>query len=248
MPKQKKAICVANGDIKNFRIIKKILADKFNFYEQNSNFFIIAADGGALNCFNLDLIPDVIIGDMDSITTDVVLKLNKKLSNKNTNNYNLNKNKIENMEKIKKKEISFVNYKQDKDESDTQLALDYLVDLGFNNILILGAFGSRIDHSLANLLLLCNPKYENTEVKIITEENEIFVLQKSGTIKSEIGKKISIFSMTPYTYFIKTLGLKYSLKDEKLLFSPIRGLSNEFTKNSAKIMFSEGKILIIKEL
>ncbi len=245
-------ICVSNGSIKSAEEIKKILEEKFNllinsnFY--NRDFFVAAVNGGTANCLNLGIIPNAIIGDMDSITTDVLDNLKNKIleleKDLNESSKNLN---IKNNELLTNK-IKFISYKLDKDESDTQLGVDYLIQQNFYNILLIGAFGNRADHSLANIFLLANPTYKDYDIRIITENSEIFILHKSGSIKGGIGKKVSIFSITPYTYFIKTSGLKFKLKEEKLLFSPVRGLSNIFTRNTARIDIREGKLLIIREL
>ncbi len=216
------AILVTNGSIKDYGSIYGTLTKNF---ASLSDTFVIAADGGALHCSNLRISPNVIIGDMDSITKGMIEKLGAGNG-----------------------EIEFISFSQAKDESDTQLALDYLVKNGYERIIIVGAFGSRADHSYANLSLISSPYYDNVKVSIITENSEIFVVKNTCRIKGETGKKISIFSLTPFTFFEKTYGLKYRLKNEKLLLSPARGLSNEFTKNSAKITITEGWLLIVKEL
>ncbi|MBU4450700.1 MAG: thiamine diphosphokinase, partial [Actinobacteria bacterium] len=77
---------------------------------------------------------------------------------------------------------------------------------------------------------------------------EIFVTRKSCQIAGAAKKMVSLFSLSPYTNFIKTGGLKYKLKNEKLLFSPVRGLSNAFTGSKARIEIGEGTLLIVKEL
>jgi thiamine pyrophosphokinase len=218
------AILVTNGSIKDYGIIYRALVKNF---QSLSDTFVIAADGGALHCSNLRISPNVIIGDMDSITKGMIEKLGKTAGSG---------------------EIQFISFNQAKDESDTQLALDYLVRNGYKRIIIIGAFGSRADHSYANLSLLSSPAYDNVKVSIITENSEIFVVKNSCSIKGEAGKKISIFSLTPFTFIEKTSGLKYKLKNEKLLFSPARGLSNEFTKDTARINITEGRLLIVREL
>ena len=225
------AILVTNGSIKDYGFIYRILVKNFHSL---SDTFIIAADGGTLHCSNLKIIPNVIIGDMDSITKGMVEKLGSAAGGADST--------------IAASEIQFISFNQAKDESDTQLALDYLVKNGYKRIIIIGAFGSRADHSYANLSLLSSPAYDNVKVSIITENSEIFVLKNSCIIKGETGKNISIFSLTPFTFFEKTSGLKYKLKNEKLVFSPARGLSNEFTKDAVKINISEGWLLIVREL
>ena len=218
------AILATNGSIKDYGFIYSTLIKNF---QSLSDTFIIAADGGALHCINLKITPNVIIGDMDSITKGMIEKLSDAAG---------------------AGEIQFISFNRAKDESDTQLALDHLVKNGFERIIVIGAFGSRADHSYANLSLLSSPAYDNVKVSIITENSEIFVVKNSCSIIGEAGKKISIFSLTPFTFFKKTSGLKYKLKDEKLLFSPARGLSNEFIKDTASINISEGWLLIVREL
>lgn len=226
------AILVTNGSIKDYGFIYRILEKNF---QSLSETFIIAADGGALHCSNLKITPNVIIGDMDSITKGMIEKLRSTSGGADS-------------AVATGGDIQFISFNQAKDESDTQLALDYLVKNGYKRIIVIGAFGSRADHSYANLSLLSSPAYDNVKVSIITENSEIFVVKNSCCIKGEAGKKISIFSLTPFTFFEKTSGLKYKLKNEKLLFSPARGLSNEFIKDAVKINISEGWLLIVREL
>ena len=226
------AILVTNGSIKDYSCIYRTLVKNFTSLGDT---FVIAADGGAFHCSNLRISPNVIIGDMDSITKGMIEKLGG--AGGGTGGMGGGTGEIE-----------FISFNQAKDESDTQLALDYLVKNGYERIIIIGAFGSRADHSYANLSLLSSPAYDNVKASIITENSEIFVVKNSCGINGEIGKNISIFSLTPFTFFEKTSGLKYKLKNEKLLFSPARGLSNEFTKNAAKINIGEGWLLIVREL
>ncbi|MCL5070859.1 MAG: thiamine diphosphokinase [Actinobacteria bacterium] len=222
--KFKNIVIVSNGVIKDYRLICKRLKQDYKF-DRNGNTLVIAADGGAKNCFNMKFMPDIVIGDMDSITIKA----------------------IESITSVKKP-IKFINSVPEKDESDTQLAVDYAVGLGTKKILIVGAVGDRVDHTLANIFLLASPSAENSDIRILTEDSEIFVTKKSCQITGAAGKTVSLFSLSPCTNFIRTSGLKYRLKNEKLLFSPVRGLSNAFIGSKARIEISEGILLIIKEL
>jgi thiamine pyrophosphokinase len=214
------ALVVANGRINNYHLTLRRLKKECGFTEDVP---ILAVDGGIKHCINMHIFPDLIIGDMDSVN----IKLMEKLSSN-------------------KKEMKFVNASTQKDESDTQLAVDYLIRQGFKKIVIVGALGDRIDHTFANLVLLASPQYDDADIKIIDESNEISVVKKSLEINGEKGKRISLFSLSPYTHFISTEGLKYRLKNEKLLFSPVRGLSNEFTEDTAIIKIKKGLLLIVK--
>ncbi|MDD3520568.1 MAG: thiamine diphosphokinase [Actinomycetota bacterium] len=215
-------LIVSNGEIKDLHKIKNNLE---NYYSFNKKTLVVSADGAVSVCKKMGICPDVIIGDMDSVS----------------------KHDIEHFSLLNSK-IEILEFPKNKNESDTQLAIDFAVKKGCRQITVIGALGKRIDHSLANIFNLFSENYNEIDLKIIDEEFEMFILRKPASISGSFGKKISIFSMTPYTYFVKTEGLKYKLEDEKLLFSPIRGLSNIFIKDMAKINFSEGILLIIKEI
>ena len=224
-PQSRIAILISNGSIRHYSQVWKNVK---NITGNNPEApFIAAADGGSMHCINFRVVPDLIIGDMDSITKSMIEKLNAAEPGK---------------------DIEFITCSPSKDESDTHLALDHLARSGFKKIIILGAFGNRADHSFANIVLLANPSYDGLDISILTDNSEIFVAKNPFEVKGTPGKKLSLFSLTPYVYFKKTSGLLYSLKKEKLVFSPVRGLSNEFTESTAKIDFSEGELLVIKEL
>lgn len=218
----RKAIIIANGPIKYPEKIRRILISR-SFTDSNT--MIVSADGGVSNTLELGLIPDIIIGDMDSIDGDIKKKKAKELS-----------------------KTKYICVSHDKDESDTRLAVDHAAGMGIKNIIITGALGGRIDHTFANMMLLASPGLSGMNIKIITDNSEMFVINGSHMFNGVPGKLISIFSLTPYTYFIKTKGLKYELKNEKLDFSPVRGLSNVFTAAEAEIDIKEGQLLIIRQL
>jgi len=218
----KNCLIVSNGEIKD---IGKTMHNLINYYCFDKKTSVISADGGVSNCIYMNIYPDLLIGDMDSVSDSDIAYLSSQ-----------------------NKKIKLVRFKHDKNESDTQLAIDYAIKKGYEKITIIGALGKRIDHSLANIFNLFSEKYGDIDLKIIDENWEIFVLKKSSVILGKPGNKISIFSMTPDTFFIETEGLAYRLANEKLLFSPIRGLSNIFTDDKAKIFFSDGILLIIKEI
>ena len=224
-PQSRIAILISNGSIRHYSQVWKNVKNITGSSPEAP--FIAAADGGSMHCINFRVVPDLIIGDMDSITKSMIEKLNAAEPGK---------------------DIEFITCSPSKDESDTQLALDHLARSGFKKIIILGAFGSRADHSFANIVLLANPAYDGLKISIVTDNSEIFVAKNPFEIKGTPGKKLSLFSLSPYVYFKKTSGLLYSLKKEKLVFSPVRGLSNEFTESTAKIDFSEGELLVIREL
>ena len=215
------AVVVANGRINNYNLTLGRLKKNYNFTDDVP---VLAVDGGVRNCINMRIFPDLVIGDMDSVN----IKLMEKLGSN-------------------KKEIKFISASTSKDESDTQLAVDYLIRLGLKKIIIVGALGDRIDHTFANLVLLASPQYDDADIKIIDENNEISIMKEASEINGKRGKRVSLFSMSPFTHFISTKGLKYNLKNEQLLFSPDRGLSNELTEAKASIKIKKGLLLVVRE-
>ncbi len=219
MEKDKTAIVVTNGDITEPEIIKKHL--------KNHGFgpgdMVISADGGTVNALKLGLDINIATGDMDSIDSEI-------------------------KHKLMASRVKFIVEQPEKDYTDTHLALREAVRKGAKRIIILAAIGNRVDHSLANLLLLADPFLAGTDISIITETEQIFATTQALWVKGKKGNRISLFSLTPYTLFTETKGLKYGLKNEKLVFSPIRGISNEFVQDEAFLGIKQGMLLIIKQI
>ncbi len=155
---------------------------------------------------------------------------------------------IGDMDSIEKKEkdIQYLSYSKEKDESDTHLALDYALHNNVKKVIIIGATGDRLDHSLANIFLLASPFIKNRDVCILNHNCEISVINKTTYLKGKVGQSISLFSLIPYSSIIRTEGLQYPLNNEKLIFSPVRGLSNVFTSENALIEIKKGCLAIFK--
>ncbi len=217
-----KVIIVANGFIADPSKTYKKMAGHFGFSKDD---IVVCADGGTSNALRMGLVPDVVIGDMDSMK----FRVREKIREKSTR-------------------TRYISTSSQKDESDTQLAIEYALGMDAKKIMIAGAVGDRIDHTLANIILLSYPKLENIDARILTDDSDIFIVRKPVIINGVPGKTITLLSLSPYTYFTGTRGLKYELKEEKLDFSPVRGLSNEFIDKKAKLDIREGTLLVIREL
>ncbi|MBN1896095.1 MAG: thiamine diphosphokinase [Candidatus Aenigmarchaeota archaeon] len=137
-----KILIVANGCIKNTEWYKPMIEGCGK---------VIAADGGADNCIKLGIIPDYIIGDMDSITAEA----KKKFS------------------------ASKIIEDKDQDKTDLQLAIRLAESLRPENITVIGATGERLDHTIGNVLSLADSESdimiidENNEVYSVNDSIEI---------------------------------------------------------------------------
>ena len=129
-----------------------------NIIDLSKNKLIIAADGGADRLLEYEILPDKVIGDLDSISEKTATKLEDWLI--------LNK---------------------DIQNTDLEKAVDYATERGAKEILIVGWSGGRIDHTMAALGLAFNPKVELIDDKftvkaisdletITAEENTLFSL------------------------------------------------------------------------
>jgi len=204
-----KIAIIANGTMKD--------ADFYQEYVKDVG-IIICADGGANNAYKMNIIPDYIIGDLDSIdsTTTTYFKKN-------------HKTKIIN--------------DQNQEKTDLELAISLAESLHPDEIFIFGAIGDRIDHTLANILCLTKINPDIT-AKIIDEKNILELVDKPSEIK---GYTEDIISVIPLTQIVGLSyeGMKWPVSNKNTKFGWF-GLSNRFTKQKAKITFSKGKLLIIK--
>lgn len=182
---------------------------------------IICADGGANAAFLVKIKPDVVIGDNDSLDA-----------------------KTE--ELIRKNKIQKITFPRDKDQTDSELALNYALKRGFANILLVGFMGDRFDHVLA-LFLYVASYTKKAEVTFVSQTQNIFLLKK--TYVNLLGKKGDYVSLLPLEKNVKvtTSGLIYGLKNESLQFAKTIGVSNEFSGEKARVK-ADGKLLVIQTI
>ncbi|SKC87194.1 thiamine diphosphokinase [Maledivibacter halophilus] len=210
-----KCIIVSNGDIYDYSFYKDILDDSD---------YIICADGGAKHLIKMDIAPNIIIGDFDSITPE-----DKAL--------------------FMEKNIEFYKFPRNKDATDTELALDLAISKKPSEIIFIGTIGSRMDHTIANVTLLKKVLDNGIKGRIINENNEICLLNNKNSkmiLSDAKGYYISIIPLSVKVKGVTLKGLKYPLKDVEIPLGSTLGISNEIDKDLASIEFKEGLLLIIK--
>ncbi len=204
-----KIAIIANGTITNNDFHKEILQDFDS---------IICADGGANIAKELDITPDYIIGDLDSIKKSVFNYYKK-----------LNKTKI----------IKDTN----PDKTDLELAIKLAETFNPSKITIFGAIGNRIDHTLANIYCLDKIK-PGIKAEIVDDKSTIQLAKESLEITGEKDDTISVIPLSDVNN-LKYTGFKWNITnlDTKIGWF---GISNKILNKKASINFSKGKILIIK--
>lgn len=186
--------------------------------------YIITVDGAweKLKRCGLDFQVHLLIGDLDS----------------------LNQNKLQVSDNVEVKK-----YPHQKDKTDLELAVDEAIKLNPRKITIFGALGNRIDHTLANILMLEKMARRNIRGKIINDPHRIYTVFPGYSLKftAKINDTISLISITKNVEGISTEGLKYVLKNESLYRTPTRGISNLAISSSIKIENKRGILLVIHQ-
>ena len=181
---------------------------------------IIAADGGGNWLFSVDRAPHLLVGDMDSISSEALLA-------------------------FQLQGCEIVRHRLDKDETDTELALLAAVDRGATHVLLLGALGGRIDHELANIQLLTMPQLAGTRVRIYDGVSFVSLIHHSAVLHGQPGDLLSLLPWGGDAHGVTTRGLQYPLRNGSLPVGPARGVSNVLLGTKAQVTVNDGRLLAI---
>ena len=195
-----------------------------NYYSNNTVQNIIAVDKGLEALHKLKILPNHIVGDLDSVDNKIL-------------EYYYNS-----------PSITFHKYIPEKDYTDTDIALKLAINLHSSNITIIGGIGSRIDHTLANIHILTSALNVNVPCEILDNNNRIYLVNNNITIeKSKIyGKFISLIPLTSSVNGVTLTGFKYPLKDYTLTIGKSLGISNEIVQDTATITLKDGILIVIE--
>ena len=186
---------------------------------------LVAADSG-MEWFmrNREFIPDLAVGDFDSLSEE-------------------GKKYMESLNGLK-----IIRLKPEKDDSDTQSAMNYAIQNGAKKIMVLGVTGNRVDHLMANFGLLVLAKKQETEVILADQYNYMKLVSDGEIIKKseQFGKYVSFFPLGGDVTGLTLEGFKYSL-DNYHLTTADSGLtvSNEIVSEKAKVTYRSGTLLMI---
>jgi len=183
--------------------------------------FIICADGGTRHALTLGLIPNLIIGDMDSLpeTFDI--------------------SAFDGEMRV---------FPKDKNETDLELAINHTMTLDPKEIIVVAALGGRIDQTLANISLLTNFQHATFDMKLSDGVEEIFLCNDQVVVKGKSGDVISLIPWQGNVEGVTTQNLKWKLNHEILFFDKTRGISNEMISDFAKITITKGLLLVIHQI
>lgn len=185
------------------------------------NPIIICCDGGVKHVKELNIIPSYILGDLDSASEEI----------------------IKYYESLK---VSFKIFSSKKDETDTEIGIEFALSCGVNFIDLYGCTGTRLDHTLANFHNLLKALKQGVKARIIDEHNIIQIIDKDISFYDKIGKTISLIPLTTQVTGIVTSGMEYPLNKEALEIGTSRGISNIVSSKIAKIEIESGYLFVIE--
>lgn len=183
---------------------------------------IICADSGAEHVFSQGLVPDVLIGDMDSITSET-------------------------LDKCRTKGVVIKKYPKEKDMTDGQLAILYAKKKNIKIINIVCAEGS-FDHYMGNIYLLIYAKSLSIKARLITNDTIIYAVDDNINILGNINDRVSIIPANSDIIIKETCGLYYEVKKPlSVKFGDTIGLGNHMTNNSATIRIEKGTAFVTQQ-
>jgi thiamine pyrophosphokinase len=178
---------------------------------------IIAADSGYDLAVKAGYAVDVLVGDMDSIETDVIPG-----------------------------HVIVERHSTDKDATDLELALARIAVETPQRIVVVGGGGGRVDHELATSSLLCSDRWIGVdEIDWVTDRGWAHVIRNRRIVHGDVGRILSLLPMGGPAVGVSTKGLRWDLTDATLLPGTTWGVSNEFTGPVADIRLGSGCLLAL---
>lgn len=195
-----------------------------NRIEHGSWDFVVCADSGMDFCRKSGLLPDIILGDFDSADPEALRFFRERCPER------------------------FRAFPPEKDETDTELALQYAIREGAEHITVLGATGTRLDHVLGNIHLLKQAMDAGTDCCLLDAHNRIRMIRRNLVIRrdGQFGRYVSLIPFTPEVEGLTLTGFAYNVRDFTLTAGKARGVSNEILEEEARIEMKSGILLVIE--
>jgi len=193
--------------------------DKKVYVLENINAdYVICADGGLEKVEELEVTPNIIIGDLDSVDK-LVLKKYLDIG------------------------VELIKYPSEKNYTDMELSIEHAVEKGYKDIVLVGATGTRLDHTIANIMLIERYYKKGIYIKIIDNNNCIQIVDKNLEIANKKDYFVSIVPVTDSIKVISLLGFKYPLNNVNVNRGSTLCISNQIMNNKGNIEIDKGVAL-----
>jgi thiamine pyrophosphokinase len=203
----KRALVIANGEPPKKQRLQA-LAREVNV--------IVCADGGANTALKNGIVPDAIVGDLDSIHAEALVKFHR------------------------------VPTYEDRDDQTTDLekAISWAIKSKYDHITVVAASGARMDHAIGNLAVL--PKfYPDAIIRFVDDLGELWYVGHELELEAKKGDVISLIPLNRCEEIV-TRGLRYSLEGETLELGVREGTSNVVVSSPVSIKVKKGHLLLYK--
>jgi thiamine pyrophosphokinase len=187
---------------------------------------VIAADGGAAWLDRIGVRPNLLVGDLDSVPVELC-------------------------DRLAAQGVEIERHPTDKDATDAELALARAVAAGADSVVVLGALGGgRLDHELANLLLLTDPAYHEgpPDVRVVRGATTARAVHGGGrlALDGQVGDLVTLLPVAGDARGVRSQGLRYPLDASDLRMGRSRGLSNEVVALPAWVSLEHGTLLVVE--
>ncbi len=180
---------------------------------------LISADGASNKLYEWKIIPDYIIGDLDSITPKALAYFKKK--------------------KVNIKRVA------EQEHNDFEKCIKFALSEKLKDITVIGYGGKRADHMLNNFSVM-KRYYNKCRIRFIDKDFKIFFAGKVTEFDCKIGDTVSLMAILK-AEGITTYGLQYPLKNESLEFGIREGALNKAVSNKIKIKVKKGDLVVFKK-
>lgn len=183
----------------------------------------IAADKGVQYAIKLGIVPNLILGDFDSLDREIQIKM-------------------------KEWNVPIRTFPPEKDDTDTHLAIKEAIAMRADQMTLIGATGTRMDHTWANIGLLEIAMKQGVQAWIVDKNNRISMWNKSLELKKEetFGDFVSLIPYTEQVTGVTLTGFYYPLTNAKLTLGSSLGISNELVDEIGRIEMKTGELIVVE--
>lgn len=191
------------------------------YLESHKGELIVVVDGALEVTHRLGIQPDFIVGDFDTVNQELLSFYDKDI---------------------------ILRHPPEKDQTDTELAIETALHAGYDKLVFFGATGSRLDHSLGNIFLLEGLLKQGICAEILNENNRLYLKNQSFTLyrKNTRGDFLSLLPLSETVEEVTLTGFKYPVENLTFYRERTLGISNEITEEEAKVEFSEGTFIVVE--
>ncbi|WP_294139443.1 thiamine diphosphokinase [uncultured Sanguibacteroides sp.] len=204
-----KCVIVANGLFPSGELALKILSQAE---------YVIACDGAVVHLEQHGIVPDMIVGDLDSLPEEFSVRYADRL-------YQV----------------------REQETNDLTKAVRYAGEKGIREVLILGATGLREDHTLGNISLLMQYAPDFDRIEILSDYGLFTPLLKDATLACRPGQQVSLFSLYPHG-IISTSGLRYPIRKRRLLYWWEATLNEALGETFSVILEEGAKLIVYRQM